>query len=313
MVYPIVSDPQLPKVAAMINSSPRNCGASALNPHTRLHGYTVSKTTKTLGAGLVLAMGLMLSSEAAVVVDPIDLGTASDFAILAGSGVTNAGATTITGDVGSSPTATTAGFSTVTLNGTNHGGDPVTVLAKEDLSLAYADAQGREADTIYPPIFELNGLTLESGVYYDPSSFSLNGTLILDGLNDSSAVWIFQMGSTFTMGANSKVSLINGALASNVFWQVGSSATIGADAEFAGTMMAQTSISLGSGASVDGRLLAQDGAVSLVSNSIAVPEPSSVLLLIAGLAVFLVSKSRTLIKARQDEGAMSLALSTERP
>ncbi len=245
-----------------------------------------------------LVVASTLPCKGAAMVDPVDLGTAADFAILAGSGVTNAGATSITGDVGSSPTATTAGFGTVTLDGTNHGGDPVTVLAKGDLALAYQDALGREPNTIYPAIFELNGLTLESGVYYEPSSFSLNGTLILDGLNDSSAVWIFQMGSTFTMGANSKVLLVNGALAANVFWQVGSSATLGADAEFAGTMMAQTSISLGSGASVEGRLLAQDGAVSLVQNEVivpeVVPEPGTVLLVVAGLAL-LMWRSRSLM------------------
>ncbi len=161
----------------------------------------------------------------------------------------------------------------------------MTILAKADLAIAYADAQGRTPDTIYPAIFELNGLTLESGVYNEPSSLSINGTVTLDGLNDPSAVWIFQMGSTFTMGANSNVVLINGAQASNVFWQVGSSATIGADADFAGTMMAQTSISLGAGANVDGRLLAQNGAVALVSNTVAIPEPNIALLSMTGLAI----------------------------
>lgn len=276
----------------MTDSPPHTPRTIAANPSKQGPFRPSGKALKFLGAALILTAGFIFTSEGAVIVDPVDLGTASGFAILAGSGITNAGATTIKGDVGSSPTATTAGFSTVTLDGTNHGGDPVTVLAKADLADAYADAEGREADTIYPAIFELNGLTLESGVYYEPSSLSLNGTLTLDGLNDSGAVWIFQIGSTFTMGADSQVVLINGAQAANVFWQVGSSATIGADAQLVGTILAYTSISVGSGASVEGRLLAQGGAVTLVENSVTIPEPSSALLLVAGLFVLGVSQRR---------------------
>lgn len=244
-------------------------------------GRTRPSNTRIASAaacGMMLILGLALLTTEAHGAEMIDLGTASEFAVLAGSGVTNAGDTTIIGDVGSSLVPTTTGFSTVTLYGTNHGGDSVTILAKEDLALGYEDARTQEADTVYPAGFELANLTLTAGVYNSPSSFNLNGTLILDGLNNAASVWIFQMGSTITSGANSTVSLINGAQASNVFWQVGSSATLGAETRFAGTILARTSISLGTEAIIDGRLLAQDGAVTLASNSV-VPEPSSLFLL----------------------------------
>lgn len=275
----------------MTTKAPKSTPDSTqLNPwRTRLSKIRIASAA---GCSMILVLGLALLTKEAHGAEMIDLGTASEFAVLAGSGVTNAGETTIIGDVGSSPIPTTAGFSTVMLYGTNHGGDPVTILAKADLALAYTDARTQEADTIYPAIFELANLTLTAGVYNNPSSFSLNGTLILDGLNDASSVWIFQMGSTFTSGANSMVSLINGAQASNVFWQVGSSATLGADTQFVGTIMAQTSISLGDGATIDGRLLAQDGAVTLVSNDV-VPEPSSMLLMgVAALALLAYHRKR---------------------
>jgi hypothetical protein len=231
---------------------------------------------KVVRLALLLVCGGAISShESKGAILTIDLGTAANFAVLAGAGINNAGFTSITGDVGSSPTATTAGFDTVTLNGTNHGGDSVTVSAKAALSDAYNDAVGRTPTTIYGAIYDLGGLTLTSGVYNNPSSFGLTGTLTLDAQGDPNAVWIFQMGSTFISGANSSVELVGGAQSSNVFWQVGSSATLGAGTSFAGTMLVATSISLGAGADVAGRALAMDGAVTLVDNTlVAVPEPS---------------------------------------
>lgn len=240
---------------------------------------------KRVPIGLACAVAItFLNGEATAEILSVDLRSASAFAVLAGSGVANAGVTTILGDVGSSPTATTAGFGTVTLYGTNHGGDAVTVSAKADLDSAYADAAGRTATTTYGAIFDLQGLTLTSGVYNDPSSFAINGTLTLDGQGDPNAVWIFQAGSTLSTGANSAVVLVGSAQASNVFWQVGSSATFGADTQFAGTVLAFTSITLGSGTTVDGRMLAENGAVSLTNNFITIPEPSTTLMLGLGLA-----------------------------
>lgn len=226
----------------------------------------------------------VLQQHVAAAVLMVDLGAAANFAVLAGAGITNAGASIITGDVGSTPTATTAGFITVTLDGTNHGGDLVTQNAKSDFNLAYADAAGRTATVNYAPIFDLGGLTLGSGIYNNPTSFGLTGTLTLDAGGDPNAVWIFQAGSTFITAANSKVILIGGAEAANVFWQVGSSTTFGANTEFTGNMMTFMSISVGAGTTVEGRLMAQNGAVTLDTNTIglAVPEPGRALLL--GLA-----------------------------
>jgi len=165
------------------------------------------------------------------------------------------------------------------------------------LDTAYTDAVGRTPTTIYGAIFDLGGLTLTSGVYNDPSSFGITGTLTLDGQNNPNAVWIFQAGSTLSTGANSAVVLINGAQASHVFWQIGSSATLGANTAFAGNMLAFTSITLGSGTTVDGRALAKGGAVALTQNTISLPvsvtpEPETTFLLGLGLVTLFVFRRR---------------------
>jgi len=245
-----------------------------------------------IGMACAAAAIALLTHYAEATVSPVALGSASDFAVLAGAGVANAGLTTITGDVGSSPTVTTAGFGTVTLFGTNHGGDGTTVIAQGALDAAYSDAASRTPTTTYGAIFDLQGLTLSSGIYNDPSSFSLNGTLTLDAQGDPSAVWIFQAGSTLSTGANSEILLTGGALASNVFWQVGSSATIGADTQFAGSVLAFTSITLGSGSTVAGRMLAENGAVSLTNNTITIPEPRNILILGFGLGILCLVRRR---------------------
>lgn len=198
----------------------------------------------------------------------VDLGSAVDFAVLASTGITNTGNTTITGNVGSFPLPAITGFETVILNGTNQGNNAISQQARTDLFVAYADAVARTPDTIFAPVFDLGGSTLTPGVYNDPTSFGLTGTLTLDALGDPNAVWIFQAGSTLTTMANSSIVLAGGAQACHVFWQVGSSATLGAGTDFVGNILAFTSISLGAGATVDGRLLALNGSVTLDSNSI---------------------------------------------
>jgi len=199
----------------------------------------------------------------------VDLGTADSFAILAGAGITNTGPTTITGDVGSHPTTTQTGFETVTLNGTNHGGDAVTQQTKTDLLTAYNDAAGRTPTTVGT---ELGGSTLTAGAYDSAAgTFQITGTLTLDAEGDPNAVFIFQMGSTLVTASGSQVVLINGAQACHVFWQVGSSATLGTNSTFIGTIMALQSITANTGATIDGRLLAINGAVTLDSNNIEVP------------------------------------------
>ncbi len=213
--------------------------------------------------------------------------------VAAGTGITFTGPTAITGDIGSHPTPTMVGLGNLTLTGVNHADDAVTIQAKSDLLAAYTDAAGRTATVTYSPIYDLGGSTLPSGVYKDPSSFAITGTLTLDALGDPNAVWIFQAGSTLITASDSIVALIGGAQASRVFWQVGSSATLGTGTDFAGNIMAQESITLNTGATVSaGRVLALNGAVSLDTSLVTVPEAGSVLLLIPGVVALIAMRRR---------------------
>ncbi|HSM44767.1 MAG TPA: ice-binding family protein [Acidimicrobiia bacterium] len=211
----------------------------------------------------------------------VGLGTADDFAVLAGSAITNTGPTTITGDVGIHPDSAVTGFGSVTLNGDLHVADAVAEQAKVDLVTAYEDAENRTVtETIAT---ELGGQTLTAGVYDSTAgTFGITGQLTLDAQNDPNAVFIFQMATTLGTAAASSVNLINGADACNVFWQVGSSATLGATSSFVGNILALTSITIGNGATVEGRTLARNGAVTLDTNTItravctaAVPEDTT--------------------------------------
>ncbi|MFA6397532.1 MAG: ice-binding family protein [Candidatus Paceibacterota bacterium] len=196
----------------------------------------------------------------------VDLLSADNFAILAGSGITNTGATTIVGDVGSFPTLTQTGFGSVTLTGINHLGDAGTQTAKTDLVTAYNDAAGQPLDTAI--VADLGGQTLSAGVYNTASSIAITGTVTLNG--GPSDVWIFQAGSTLTTssGSTSHVSLIGGAQACNVFWKVGSSATIGTGSDFKGNIIAMDSITDDGGSTIVGRLLARNAAITLNNTSI---------------------------------------------
>lgn len=198
----------------------------------------------------------------------INLGTATNFAILAGSGITNTGPTTITGDVGTFPTTTETGFGTVTIIGTNHVGNAVTQGAKTDLVTAYNDAASRiPAITVSG---DIGGQNLSPGVYNSSSSLGITSTLTLDAQGNPNAVFIFQIGSTLITTSSSNVVLINGAKACNVFWQVESSATLGTLSTFQGTILALTSVTATTGTVVNGRLLAINGAVTLDTNAVTV-------------------------------------------
>ncbi len=216
------------------------------------------------------------SAQAAATVVP--LGTAGQFAVLAGSGITNTGATTISGDTGSSPTHSETGFGTITQTGTNHNApdpnDATTVQAKVDLTTGYNNAAGQTPPIAKPT--ELGGQTLTAGVYKS-DTFGITGTLTLNGQGDPSSVFVFQAGSTLITAVNSKVSLINGASSCNVFWQVGSAATLGTGSTFVGTILAHDNISLNKAVTVDGRLLAGEqasgeGAVTLINDTITAPK-----------------------------------------
>lgn len=220
----------------------------------------VATTVLLVGSSALLAQPALAADDG-----PVALGTAESFAVLAGSGITNTGATTITGDVGTFPTTTRTGFGSVTLTGTDHAGDAVTQGAKDALVTAYDDAFGRQPATSIP--VELGGSTLLAGVYTSPT-FGLTGTLTLDAAGDPDAQFVFQAGSTLITEANSTVSLLNGADPCRVVWQVGSSATFKTGTDFAGDVLAYTSITAQTNATFLGRLLARNGAVTLDTNTI---------------------------------------------
>jgi len=200
----------------------------------------------------------------------VDLGSAANFAILAGSTITSTGNSIVTGDIGLSPGTAVTGFPPAILNGIFHFADPVAATAKLYLTSAILDATGRtNAITIAS---ELGGTALNPGVYKSAAgTFGITGTLTLDGKGNANSVFIFQTSTTLITAANSSVVLINGATAGNIFWQVGSSATIAADTAFKGNILAETAITLGAGASINGRALAKAAAVTLDTNTITKP------------------------------------------
>jgi hypothetical protein len=199
---------------------------------------------------------------------PINLLTAATYGVLAGTTITNSGPTTITGDLGLSPGSAVTGAPTVT--GATNIDNPAAVQAKTDLTTAYTQAAAYPGATIIPT--ELGGTSLGPGVYTSASgTFSITtGTLTLNAGGDPNAFWIFQMATTLVTGTGTSVVLTDSAQSLNVFWQVGSSATIGVSSTFVGTILALTSISVNTSATVTGRLLARNGAVTMLSNGVTV-------------------------------------------
>lgn len=197
----------------------------------------------------------------------VPLGTTSAFTVLAGSTVTNTGATSVTGDLGVSPGSAVTGFPPGTTTGAIHVADPAAAQAQVDLTTAYNNAAGRTTNPISVS-GDLTGLTLAPGLYKSTSSLALSGTVTLNGLGDSNATFIIQMATTLTTGTGSHVVLIGGAQAANIIWQVGSSATLGANSVFKGTILADQSITANTGARVTGRLETRVGAVTLDNNVI---------------------------------------------
>jgi hypothetical protein len=228
--------------------------------------YRKTRSISLLVAVLLVVM--MVVPATSVAAQPtVNLGTTSNFAILAGERITNTGPTVINGDVGVHPGSAFDGQDEATINGAVHLADDVAAQAKEDLVIAYDDAAGRTPVTTIPT--ELGGTTLKAGVYDSESgTFEITNTLTLDAEGDPDAVFIFQMESTLVTMPNSSVNLVNGARFCRVFWQVGSSATLGVNSSFVGHVFALTSIAAQSGAEVQGQLLARNGEVTLDNNTI---------------------------------------------
>ena len=208
----------------------------------------------------------LLTANTNVARTGLGLGTAESFAVLAGTTVTNTGPSTITGNLGLSPGTAVTGFGPGTVTGTTYAADAIALKAQSDLTIAYDDAAARTPAVSAPA--DLGGLTLTPGVYSNASSLGLTGTLTLDAQGDPNAVFVFQAGSTLTTASASQVRLVNGAQACNVFWKVGSSATLGTGTVLAGNILALTSISINDGVTLHGRALARNGAVTLINDTI---------------------------------------------
>ncbi|WP_062137831.1 ice-binding family protein [Demequina aestuarii] len=225
-----------------------------------------------LGLAATLLLGTGGPASAATVLDgPVNLGTAATYGVLATSEITNTGPSVVNGDLGLSPGTAITGFEGApdgVVNGTVHQTDAEAAQAQDDATTAYTIAAS--LSPTQTGVGELNGLSLTPGVYTGGElALAGAGILTLEGAADS--VWVFQASSTLTIGGASQIVITGGANACNVFWQVGSSATIEGAAAFQGTILAAASVTAVTGASVEGRLIALDGAVTLDTNDITAP------------------------------------------
>ena len=223
----------------------------------------------------------------------VNLGTAGSYAVLAGSTVTNTGSSVLTGNLGVSPGCAVTGFPPGSVGGTINVCNAASGLAQRDLTKAYNVAMGLSPTSILTGK-DLGGMTLTPGVYFFSSSAQLTGTLTLNNLGNPNALFVFQIGSTLTTASSSSVIFSSGLTDKNVFWQVGSSATLGTTTSFQGNILALTSITMNNAATIGcGSALASTGAVTLnndvigggCSSTSTVPEPGTLGLLGTGLAI----------------------------
>lgn len=199
----------------------------------------------------------------------VPLASLANFAVLAGSSITNTGITTITGDLGLSPGSSVGGFPPGILNGTLQVNNPIATQAKLDLTAAFNDAAGRTTNDMVTLSGNIGGLTLTPGLYKTTSSLAISsGDVTFDAKGNANAVFIIQIASSLTTTSGRKVFLTGGAQAANIYWQVGSSVTFGTTSIFKGTVMAMQSISFATGATLDGKALARIGAVTMADNTI---------------------------------------------
>jgi hypothetical protein len=218
-----------------------------------------------------MALLLVGGVATAAIVPTVLLGTSANYSVLGGSTVTNTGGSVLNGSLGLSPGTSITGFPPGTVTGSIDNANGAAAQAQIDLTAAYTDAAGRVLNGTTTA--DLGGLILVGGVYAGPSKspLSLTGNLTLDGAGDPNSVFIFQTDSTLTTASGSSVTLINGAQQCNVFWQVGSSATLGTGSLFAGNILALTSITVTTGVTVQGRALARNGAVTLDTDTFLAP------------------------------------------
>jgi len=238
---------------------------------TRLrHGLTPTLLMGLATCAVLFGASSLVSEASPLLQTPPLLGNAASFAVLGGSTVTNTGPTIVNADLGVSPGTAVTGFPPgLVVGGTIHAADALAARAQTDTTTAYNSLAGQPCPALnHLTGQDLGGKMLTPGVYCFSSSAQLTGTLTLDALGNASSLFIFQIGSTLTTATNSSVVMINGGSPCNVFWQIGSSATLNTTTRFIGSLLALTSISLNTGATVSGRALAQNGAVTMDSNTI---------------------------------------------
>jgi uncharacterized repeat protein (TIGR02543 family) len=218
---------------------------------------------------LALAGLFVVLSRAYAAPLPVELGTAGNYSVLGGTGVVSTLNTVLNANLGVSPSTSITGFPPGLVKGTTHAGDSQAAQAQSDLATAYNYAVSLTPTSTFAG--DQGGKIFDAGVYYTASAFALTGTLTLDGQGNPNAVFIFQVDAALNTTASSTVSLINGAQASNVFWQVNGAAGTGASSSFSGNIMANGAITVGAGGSIDGRALAT-GTVTLADNIITTPD-----------------------------------------
>ncbi|HEX7604029.1 MAG TPA: ice-binding family protein [Polyangiaceae bacterium] len=242
-----------------------------MNTRTTLGAISLPLLTSLLlGACAPAASDAGSSSDSPLATAPT-LGSVQSFAVLGGSTVTNTGSSVIRGDLGVNPGLAITGFPPgLVVGGTTHAGDAVALQAQTDVVTAF-NALGAQACDVDLTGKDLGGLTLVPGVYCFSSSAQLTGSLVLNAGGKPDAVFVFKTGSSLTSASNASVSVINGGSDCGVFWQVGSSATLGSGTVFVGSVLALASITLDTGAKLSGRALARTAAVTLDTNAVSLP------------------------------------------
>lgn len=241
--------------------------------------WTVTAATLPAGAATVVARvrdaagnGARATQALIVEVDPapLDLRSAATYSVLAATSVVNSGATTLSGDLGVSPSSSVTGFGPGTVDGTIHAGDAAAATAQSDIAIASTDGRTRVPDSEFSG--DVNGTTMHMGVHHTSAAFSLTGTLTLDAQGNPDAVFIIQVDAALTTAASSSVLLVDGAQASNVFWIVTGAVGTGASSSIAGSILATGAITLGADSHLDGRALS-GGTITLATNTLTGAKP----------------------------------------